>query len=93
MNEDAKSAFVAAFLGRTKFAREARDISQQEMAELLGIDQGTYKQYEARSPLPHWIVPRFCKITGIDPTWLYTDNGRAPLVIPKARKQKRQQAA
>src|SRR5689334_15364801 len=42
-----------AFVGRVKAARKARFDTQQPMCTILGIEQGTYKQYETRTPLPH----------------------------------------
>ena len=68
-----KSAFKAAFIARTKQARIARGYSQEQMAALLDMPQGTYKQYESRSLLPHDLIPRFSLLCGLDANWLFTD--------------------
>lgn len=81
--EPGESAFRAAFRARVKQAREARDLTQEEIAELLDISQGNYKQYETRSLLPHRLVPKFVGICGVDFDWLFTGRGRAPVTIPK----------
>lgn len=70
------SAFKAQFIGRTKHARELSGLTQDELARLLGIDQGTYKQYETRSLLPHWLIESFCMITRTSEIWLLSGRGR-----------------
>lgn len=67
-----------AFIRRTRLAREARFDRQKPMYKLLGIDQGLYKQYETRTPLPHRFIPRFCLIAGVDLEWLLTGEGKGP---------------
>lgn len=69
-----------AFVGRVKAARKARYKTQKPMCMLLGIEQGTYKQYETRSPLPHRFIPKFCAATGVDMEWLLTGEGQGPRV-------------
>ncbi len=71
-----KSAFKAEFIARTRQARIARGYSQEQMAALLDMAQGTYKQYESRSLLPHDLVPRFCLLCGVDERWLFTETPR-----------------
>jgi DNA-binding XRE family transcriptional regulator len=73
-----KTAFKEQFARRVRWARLAHGTTQAELADLLGMAQDTYKQYETRSYLPHDVVPKFCKITKVDPTWLYTGKGVAP---------------
>jgi ribosome-binding protein aMBF1 (putative translation factor) len=62
--EPPPSRFKKAFLARTKRAREAAGLTQEELAQRLGIRQDKYAKYETRSPLPHQYVARFCEITG-----------------------------
>lgn len=72
----------AAFIRRTRMAREARfPEGQKPMYKILGIDQGTYKQYETRTPLPHRFIPKFCWACGIDTEWLLAEEGRGPSVV------------
>jgi transcriptional regulator with XRE-family HTH domain len=96
-----KSGYRAEFLARTKAARRSRGFTQVQMAEILDMDQGKYKQYETRTYLPHDYVPRFCLVCGIDATWLFTGIGRMtippdlPIEQARARstQRKRGQAA
>lgn len=64
--------FKEAFIRRTAEARERRGLTQEEMATLLGLSQGTYKQYETRSLLPHRLIVPFCIATGVELAWLFT---------------------
>ena len=85
-----KSDHKAAFLARTKAARGAR--TQETMAELLEIKQDKYKQYEIRSYMPHDLIPRFLKITGVTWEWLFEGKGQGPAVLvkpPEAKPQKK----
>lgn len=90
----------AAFIRRTRLAREARYETQKPMLTILGIEQGTYKQYETRTPLPHRFIPKFCAATGVSVEWLLTGEGEGPaqieyprLVPKKVRPRKRNRAA
>lgn len=69
----------AAFIQRVKLARMARYDAQKPMITILGIDQGTYKQYETRTPLPHRLIPKFCAATGVSLEWLLTGEGKGPV--------------
>lgn len=80
------TAFTDAFQARVKAAREARGLTQDKLASGLGVDQGTYKQWETRpgSLLPHEHVAAFCLICGVDFEWLFTARGLGPaLRLPK----------
>lgn len=68
----------AAFIRRVKIAREARFPTQTPMLTLLEIEQGTYKQYETRTPLPHRLIPKFCAACGVSLEWLLTGEGQGP---------------
>lgn len=78
-----------AFIGRVRAAREARFPTQRPMLTILGIDQGTYKQYERRTPLPLRFIPKFCAATGVEIEWLLTGEGVGPKVeaLPTPRKR------
>ncbi len=65
------SAFKKGFLARTKQARKRTSYSQNTLGELLGLDQGTYKQYETRSLIPHRLIPQFCALTATEITVLF----------------------
>lgn len=81
--DDAPTDFKRAFIARVRAAREARPYTQAEVADLLGMSQDRYKQYEGRSYLPHHLVTRFCTACGVDFKWLYTGAGIGPTVIPR----------
>lgn len=51
-------AYLERLLARTREARERLGKSQAEMAVLLQIPKDTYKTYETRSPLPHYLIDR-----------------------------------
>lgn len=80
---DPASAYQAAFIERTRWARRASGLSQDEVAEGLGIEQTRYSKYETRSMLPHEFVPMFCLLTRIDADWLFREKGRAPAASAK----------
>lgn len=79
----------AAFIGRVRAARMARFPKQRPLYELLRIDQGTWKQYEKRTPLPRRYIPDFCRATGVSMEWLLTGEGEGPvtLAFPAPRKK------
>ena len=72
---EAKSEYQKAFTARTKQAREAR-YTQDALANILGIFQDTYKQYEKRTLLPHYMISKFCAACGITEKWLLTGKGQ-----------------
>lgn len=79
----------AAFIGRVRAAREARYPTQKPICVILGIEQGTYKQYETRTVLPHRFIPKFCAACGVSLEWLLTGEGDGPVAIPLPLKRKR----
>lgn len=82
--EDPKDIFKQQFIDRTAYAREASGLSQEEMGEHFQLKQGTWKQYETRSPLPHYMVVRFCNLVRCDIYWLYTGRGTPPEPVASA---------
>ena len=68
--------FNIAFVQRVKEAREAVSWTQAFMADSLGIPLERYKKYEQRSPLPHYLIPRFCQLAGCDIYYLMTGKRR-----------------
>jgi hypothetical protein len=81
MKDQAKTAYKTAFMARVTAARKLR-FTQQAMAESLGMEQDSYKQYETRSLMPHHLIPRFCTICGVSTDWLITGKGAGPAVQP-----------
>lgn len=62
----APSDFARRFCDRVRRAREARGLTQAEMAQALGIRLKTYEKYETRSPLRHHLIEPFAAITGTE---------------------------
>jgi len=81
------------FIARVRAAREARYATQGPMVTILDLDQGTYKQYETRTPLPYRYVPKFCAATGVSMVWLLTGDGKGPEVMPLPEKKPRAKKA
>ena len=82
-----------AFIARVKAARLSRFDTQKPMCTFLGVEQGTYKQYETRTPLPYRFLPKFAAATGISLEWLLTGEGQGPAVeefpreVPKRQRK------
>ncbi len=66
MSESEEFIFNNAYCERVKRFREETQMSAADMAELLGIPADRYRKYETRSPLPAYLIARFCKIVGCD---------------------------
>lgn len=84
-----KTNFKTEFTARVKKARQLAGYTQQQMADFLDIDQGTYKQYEGRSYMPHDLVPRFALLCRVDAGWLFTGNVRSTGPAEAERKNRR----
>jgi transcriptional regulator with XRE-family HTH domain len=54
------------YIRRIAELRDARGMTQQEMADALGIPLERYKKYEQRSVLPPWYLDRFAAVIGKD---------------------------
>ena len=78
-DSETETEYKQRFIERVASARQATGMKQWQVAELLGIGQDKYKQYETRSLLPHYLMGRFCLITHVDPDWLITGRGKKPL--------------
>lgn len=61
--DEAESKLAADYIRRVKALREARGMSQREMAAALGISLDRYKKYESRSVLPPYLLDRFAAVT------------------------------
>ena len=64
------SAYEDAFRRRVRTARALRTEEPKEMARLLGVREDTYYRYETRTMLPHYLMQRFCELTGVTVDWL-----------------------
>lgn len=61
---DSSTAFIAAFIKRTRQLRKARGLTQAKMAIAMGLSVDAYRKYETRSPMPVHLLERFSIITG-----------------------------
>lgn len=57
---------------RTRALREARGLTQAQVAENLGIGEEAYRKYEKRSPLPHHLLARFAILVGSSVSYIIT---------------------
>jgi len=73
-----RSVWERTFIARTKALRNARCMSQQQMADALGIPLARYKKYESRTPMPHHLIVAFCAIVDCDFPFYFTGRGRGP---------------
>ena len=70
------TAYEDAFRRRVRAARALYTDEPKTMARALGVREDTYYRYETRTMLPHYLIPRFCELTGI--TVDYLINGPRP---------------
>jgi DNA-binding XRE family transcriptional regulator len=78
------SEFLAGFIARTQQLREESDLTQEKVATALGVPIATYKMYESRTPLPLFLIERFCIIVRCDVEHLVTGKQR-----PQTRRKPR----
>lgn len=79
-----KEKFDAVYIARTKEARKASPLSQEEVATALGIKQDRYKNYETKTPLPLYMLEQFCIIVREDPYYIMFGKRRErPVPITK----------
>jgi transcriptional regulator with XRE-family HTH domain len=74
--DEAEATLARAYIQRVKELRVARGMTQQEMADALGISLDRYKKYENRSVLPPYLLDRFAAVVNKDITYVVT--GRPP---------------
>jgi transcriptional regulator with XRE-family HTH domain len=67
-----ESAFIAALCRRVRTLRTRRGWTAAQMATALGIPAERYRKYETRSPLPSYLMERFCLIVDCDLDFLLT---------------------
>lgn len=58
---------------RLEMARQAASLSQQEMADALGLKLDTYQRYESGARhFPAALIPDVCRISGFGPWFMLT---------------------
>lgn len=66
MSESEEFIFNDGYCGRVKRFREETRMTAADMAGLLDIPPDRYRKYESRSPLPPYLVAKFCRVVGCD---------------------------
>jgi DNA-binding XRE family transcriptional regulator len=86
--KDSATRIKEQIIARTKEARESAGYTQEQVSTVLGIEQGRYKMYETRSPLPYHFIDPFCTLCRVSPTWLITGKGErsSPTIKPKSNR-------
>ena len=58
--------FNEALIRRVRAWREEKGWTAEQMAVALGVPPDRYRKYESRTPLPSYLMQRFCLITDTD---------------------------
>ena len=66
-----KQVYEKGFVHRVRIARESAGYSREEMAKILGVKVDTYARYEARTMMPHHLLPIFVEKTEISFSYLF----------------------
>ena len=65
------------YLTKLRALREDRDFSQKQVADLLGVAQTTYSQYElGKRTLPIEYLVILCRFYGVSSDWLLGLEGK-----------------
>ena len=64
-------------IARVIKARLASGLTQQEVADGMGVPQDYYKHWELKRVMPHFRIPSFCVVVRIEDGWLIS--GRGPM--------------
>ena len=62
-------------------------MSAAQMAALLSIPPDRYRKYESRSPLPPYLIGKFCQIVGCDLEHLLLGKPRSrtkPMIVARS---------
>jgi transcriptional regulator with XRE-family HTH domain len=66
MSDSEEFVFNEGFVGRVQLFRKETNMTAEQMADLLGVPADRYRKYEYRSPLPHYLIAKFCLAVGCD---------------------------
>lgn len=66
MSESEEFIFNNGYCDRVKRFRNETNMTAEEMAGLLGVPADRYRKYERRSPMPVYLIAKFCRIVGCD---------------------------
>lgn len=86
--ENEELLFNNALCARVKQLREERGWIAAQMATALGIPPDRYRKYETRSPLPAYLMERFCFHAGCSLDELVTGALRKRSVPAKSARER-----
>lgn len=66
MSDSEEFIFNNDYCERVKRFRGETNMNAEDMADLLGIPADRYRKYENRSPMPVYLIAKFCRIVGCD---------------------------
>jgi hypothetical protein len=80
--------FNEAICRRVKGLREARmradkSWTAEKMASILGVPAANYRKYESRTPMPHYLIPKFAAIMGVTVAYVLTGKNERAAVATK----------
>jgi transcriptional regulator with XRE-family HTH domain len=81
--------FNNGYCGRVKRFREETGMTAAQMADLLSVPADRYRKYETRSPLPPYLIGKFCRVVGCDLEHLILGKARqrrAPVLVSRPAK-------
>lgn len=69
-DDEPRTVYEDAFRERIRRARKAAGFTQKDVGEFLGIGTENYKKYEGRSPMPNYLLEKFCRLTHANPIYV-----------------------
>jgi len=87
--ENEQLQFDDALCARVKRLREEKGWTAEQMATALGIPPDRYRKYEVRSPIPHWLIPRFAIIADRTVEFILTGKDQRSIKTVKQAVRKR----
>lgn len=87
MSESEEFIFNNDYCGRVKRFRQETNMNAENMAKLLDVPADRYRKYENRSPMPVYLIAKFCLIVGCDLEHLILGKPRErtkPVLIARA---------
>lgn len=88
-SENAEFIFNQALCARVRALRDEKGWTAEQMATALGIPAERYRKYESRSPLPAYLMERFCLICDTDLSYLITGRKFQRHAIPAATTERK----
>lgn len=89
-----EKAYRIGLAERMRSARIARDVTQEQIGDWLGIGREAYRKHESRGSLPPYLFDAFAALTGLDVIYLLTGRkqskrGPTPAAVTLKPKKRR----